>query len=344
VATIYHDEDADLSVIQGRKVAIIGYGSQGHAHALNLRDSGVDVRVGLAEGSKSREKAEQEGLRVVSVADAVKEATVIMLLAPDHKQRHIYSESIEPNLKAGDALFFGHGFNIRFGYIKPPANIDVCMVAPKGPGHLVRREYVAGRGVPDIVAVEQDATGNAWPLTLSYAKAMGGLRAGGILTTFTEETETDLFGEQSVLCGGASQLVQYGFETLIEAGYQPEVAYFECLHELKLIVDLMYEGGIAKQRWSVSDTAEYGDYISGPRVIDPHVKENMKAVLADIQSGAFAARFIADQDAGAPEFKSLRAKGEQHPIEEVGRNLRKMMSWVKAANKDDYKEGSAARE
>jgi ketol-acid reductoisomerase len=344
VATIYHDEDADLSVIQGRKVAIIGYGSQGHAHALNLRDSGVDVRVGLAEGSKSRAKAEQEGLRVVTVAEAVKEATVIMLLAPDHKQRHIYTESIEPNLKAGDALFFGHGFNIRFGYIKPPANIDVCMVAPKGPGHLVRREYVAGRGVPDIVAVEQDATGNAWPLTLSYAKAMGGLRAGGILTTFTEETETDLFGEQSVLCGGASQLVQYGFETLIEAGYQPEVAYFECLHELKLIVDLMYEGGIAKQRWSVSDTAEYGDYISGPRVIDPHVKENMKAVLADIQSGAFAARFIADQDAGAPEFKALRAKGEQHPIEEVGRNLRKMMSWVKAANKDDYKEGSAARE
>ena len=344
MATIYHDEDADLSVIQGRKVAIIGYGSQGHAHALNLRDSGVDVRVGLAEGSKSRAKAEQEGLRVVTVAEAVKEATVIMLLAPDHKQRHIYTESIAPNLKAGDALFFGHGFNIRFGYIKPPANIDVCMVAPKGPGHLVRREYVAGRGVPDIVAVEQDATGNAWPLTLSYAKAMGGLRAGGILTTFTEETETDLFGEQSVLCGGASQLVQYGFETLIEAGYQPEVAYFECLHELKLIVDLMYEGGIAKQRWSVSDTAEYGDYISGPRVIDPHVKENMKAVLADIQSGAFAARFIADQDAGAPEFKALRAKGEQHPIEEVGRNLRKMMSWVKAANKDDYKEGSAARE
>ncbi|MEN9517079.1 MAG: hypothetical protein RL733_1288 [Actinomycetota bacterium] len=344
MATIYHDEDADLSVIQGRKVAVIGYGSQGHAHALNLRDSGVDVRVGLADGSKSRAKAEQEGLRVVSVAEAVKEATVIMLLAPDHKQRHIYTESIEPNLKAGDALFFGHGFNIRFGYIQPPANIDVCMVAPKGPGHLVRREYTAGRGVPDIVAVEQDATGNAWPLTLSYAKAMGGLRAGGILTTFKEETETDLFGEQSVLCGGASQLVQYGFETLIEAGYQPEVAYFECLHELKLIVDLMYEGGIAKQRWSVSDTAEYGDYISGPRVIDPHVKENMKAVLADIQSGAFAKRFIEDQDAGAPEFKALRAKGESHPIEEVGRNLRKMMSWVKAANKDDYKEGSAARE
>ncbi|MFM7949461.1 MAG: ketol-acid reductoisomerase [Actinomycetales bacterium] len=342
MATIYHDEDADLSVIQGRKVAVIGYGSQGHAHALNLRDSGVDVRVGLAEGSKSRSKAEQEGLRVVSVAEAVSEATVIMLLAPDHKQRHIYKESIEPNLKPGDALFFGHGFNIRFGYIKPPANVDVCMVAPKGPGHLVRREFVAGRGVPDIVAVEQDATGGAWPLTLSYAKAMGGLRAGAILTTFTEETETDLFGEQSVLCGGASQLVMYGFETLIEAGYQPEVAYFECLHELKLIVDLMYEGGIAKQRWSVSDTAEYGDYISGPRVIDPRVKENMKSVLADIQSGAFAKRFIDDQDAGAPEFKSLRAKGENHPIEIVGRELRSMMSWVKA--KDDYREGSAARE
>ena len=344
MATIYHEEDADLSVIQGRKVAVIGYGSQGHAHALNLRDSGVDVRVGLAEGSKSRAKAEQEGLRVTTVAEAVKEASVIMLLAPDHKQRHIYKESIEPNLKQGDALFFGHGFNIRFGYIKPPAFVDVCMVAPKGPGHLVRREFAAGRGVPDIVAVEQDSTGSAWPLTLSYAKAIGGLRAGAILTTFTEETETDLFGEQSVLCGGASQLVMYGFETLVEAGYQPEVAYFECLHELKLIVDLMYEGGIAKQRWSVSDTAEYGDYISGPRVIDPHVKENMKAVLADIQSGSFAKRFIDDQDAGAPEFKSLRAKGEQHPIEKVGRELRSMMSWVKSANKDDYKEGSAARE
>ena len=343
MATMYHDQDADLSVIQGRKVAIIGYGSQGHAHALCLRDSGVDVRVGLKEGSKSREKAESEGLRVTSVADAVKEATVIMILAPDHLQRHIYNESILPNLKDGDALFFGHGFNIRFGYIKPPSNVDICMVAPKGPGHLVRREYAAGRGVPVIVAVEQDATGNAWPLTLSYAKAIGGLRAGGILTTFTEETETDLFGEQAVLCGGASQLVQYGFETLIEAGYQPEVAYFECLHELKLIVDLMYEGGIAKQRWSVSDTAEYGDYISGPRVIDPHVKENMKAVLADIKSGAFAQRFIDDQDKGAPEFKSLREKGEAHPIEKVGRELRKMFSWIKSSSKDDYKEGTAAR-
>ena len=266
-----------------------------------------------------------------------------MILAPDHVQRHIYTESILPNLKDGDALFFGHGFNIRFGYIKPPANVDVCMVAPKGPGHLVRREYAAGRGVPVIVAVEQDATGSAWPLTLSYAKAIGGLRAGGILTTFTEETETDLFGEQSVLCGGASQLVMYGFETLVEAGYQPEVAYFECLHELKLIVDLMYEGGIAKQRWSVSDTAEYGDYISGPRVIDPSVKQRMKEVLADIKSGAFAKRFIDDQDKGAPEFKALRAKGESHPIEQTGRELRKMFSWIKSSNKDDYQEGKAAR-
>ncbi len=343
MATMYHDEDADLALIQSKKVAVIGYGSQGHAHALSLRDSGVDVVVGLAKDSKSRAKVEAEGLKVASVADAVKGADVVMLLAPDHVQRHIYNESIEPNIKDGAALFFGHGFNIRFGYIKPSAKVDVCMVAPKGPGHLVRREYSAGRGVPVIVAVEQDATGNAWPITLSYAKAIGGLRAGGILTTFTEECETDLFGEQSVLCGGASQLVMYGYETLIEAGYQPEVAYFECLHELKLIVDLMYEGGIAKQRWSVSDTAEYGDYISGPRVIDPSVKENMKAVLADIQSGAFAKRFIDDQDAGAPEFKALRAKGEVHPIEQVGRDLRKMMSWVKSANKDDYKEGTAAR-
>ena len=342
MATIYHDEDADLSIIQSKKVAVIGYGSQGHAHALSLRDSGVDVTVGLKTGSKSWEKVASEGLKVATVEDAVKTADVVMLLAPDHVQRHIYTQSIAPNMKPGSALFFGHGFNIRFGYIKPPANIDVCMVAPKGPGHLVRREYSAGRGVPVIVAVENDASGSAWPLTLSYAKAIGGLRAGGILTTFKEETETDLFGEQSVLCGGASQLVMYGFETLIEAGYQPEVAYFECLHELKLIVDLMYEGGIAKQRWSVSDTAEYGDYISGPRVIDPHVKENMKKVLADVQSGAFAKRFIDDQDAGAPEFKSLRTKGEQHPIEQVGRDLRKMMSWVKAKD-DDYKEGSAAR-
>jgi ketol-acid reductoisomerase len=342
VAELFYDDDADLSIIAGRKVAVLGYGSQGHAHSLNLRDSGVDVRVGLPEGSKSRPKAEAEGLRVLTPSEAAAEADVIVILAPDHVQRHLYTESVEANLSAGKALVFGHGFNIRFGYIKPPADVDVFMVAPKGPGHLVRREYASGRGVPVIVAVEQDATGNAWATALSYAKGIGGLRAGGIKTTFTEETETDLFGEQAVLCGGASQLVQYGFEVLTEAGYQPEVAYFECLHELKLIVDLMYEGGIAKQRWSVSDTAEYGDYISGPRVIDEHVKENMKGVLADIQSGAFAQRFIDDQDAGAPEFKALRAKGEQHPIEAVGRELRGMMSWVKSGD-DDYSEGTAAR-
>ena len=279
MAEMFYDDDADLSIIQGRNVAVLGYGSQGHAHALSLRDSGVDVRVGLLEGSASRAKAEAEGLRVLTPAEAVAESDLIVVLAPDHKQRQLYTESIEPNLVDGDALFFGHGFNIRFGYIKPPAGVDVCMVAPKGPGHLVRREFVDGRGVPVIVAVEQDATGKAWDLALSYAKGIGGTRAGAIKTTFTEETETDLFGEQAVLCGGVSQLIMYGFETLIEAGYQPEVAYFECLHELKLIVDLIYEGGIAKQRWSVSDTAEYGDYVSGPRIIDERVKDNMRTIL-----------------------------------------------------------------
>ncbi|MCC2309868.1 ketol-acid reductoisomerase [Cellulomonas chengniuliangii] len=342
MAELFYDDDADLSIIASKKVAVIGYGSQGHAHALNLRDSGVDVRVGLREGSASRAKAENEGLRVLSVVDAVKEADVVVILAPDQVQRHLYRDEIAPHLNEGAALVFGHGFNIRFGYITPEADHDVVMVAPKGPGHLVRREYVDGRGVPVIVAVEQDASGQAWELALSYAKAIGGLRAAGIKTTFTEETETDLFGEQAVLCGGASQLVQYGFETLTEAGYQPEVAYFEVLHELKLIVDLMVEGGIAKQRWSVSDTAEYGDYVSGPRVIDPSVKENMKAVLADIQNGAFAKRFIDDQDAGAPEFTELRAKGEAHPIEATGRDLRKMFAWVKPSE-SDYVEGSAAR-
>ena len=342
MATMFYDDDADLSIIQGRTVAVIGFGSQGHAHALNLRDSGVDVRVGLLEGSKSRAKAEAQGLRVLTPAEATAEADLIMILAPDQHQRKLYTEQIEPNLQDGDALFFAHGFNIRFGYIKPPAGVDVCMVAPKGPGHLVRREYADGRGVPVIVAVEQDATGQAWPLALSYAKGIGGLRAGGIKTTFTEETETDLFGEQAVLCGGMSALVEAGFDTLVTAGYQPEVAYFECLHELKLIVDLMYEGGIAKQRWSISDTAEFGDYVSGPRIVDQHVKDSMKAVLADIQSGAFAKRFIDDQDAGAPEFKRLREQGEQHPIEATGRELRKLMSWVKSSD-TDYVEGTAER-
>jgi ketol-acid reductoisomerase len=270
-AEIFYDDDADLSIIQGRKVAVIGYGSQGHAHSLSLRDSGVDVRVGLPEGSKSRQKATDQGLRVVTPAEAAQEADLIMILTPDHVQRHVYAEAIEPHLTAGKALAFGHGFNIRFGYIKPPADVDVIMIAPKGPGHLVRREFVDGKGVPCLIAVEQDHTGGAKALALSYARGIGGARAGVIGTTFTEETETDLFGEQAVLCGGMSRLVQLGFETLTNAGYQPEIAYFECLHELKLIVDLMYEGGIAKQRWSVSDTAEYGDYVSGPRVIDDHV-------------------------------------------------------------------------
>ncbi len=343
MAEMFYDDDADLAVIQGRRVAVIGYGSQGHAHALNLRDSGVDVRVGLAEGSRSRPKAEAEGLRVLTVADAVREADLVVILTPDQVQRTVYAQDIKPHLREGAALLFGHGFNIRFGYIQPDAGSDVLMVAPKGPGHIVRREYVDGRGVPVLLAVEQDASGGAWDLARSYAKAIGGLRAGGIRTTFTEETETDLFGEQAVLCGGASQLVMYGFETLVEAGYQPEVAYFECLHELKLIVDLMIEGGIAKQRWSVSDTAEYGDYVSGPRVIDPHVKENMKAVLGDIRNGSFAQRFIDDQDAGAPEFRALREKGAQHPIEATGRELRKLMAWVDSGRDEDYVEGSAAR-
>ena len=342
MAELFYEDDADLSIIAGRKVAVIGYGSQGHAHALNLHDSGVDVRVGLREGSPSRSKAQDAGLQVLPVVDAVKWADVVVILAPDQVQRHLYRDEIAPNLNPGSALVFGHGFNIRYGYIKPEPGLDVVMVAPKGPGHLVRREYVDGRGVPVIVAVEQDASGGAWELALSYAKAIGGLRAAGIKTSFTEETETDLFGEQAVLCGGVSQLIQYGFETLTEAGYQPEVAYFEVLHELKLIVDLIHEGGITKQRWSVSDTAEYGDYVSGPRVITPDVKENMKAVLGDIQNGAFAKRFIDDQDAGAPEFKALRAKGQAHPIEPVGRELRKLFAWVKPSD-TDYVEGSAGR-
>jgi ketol-acid reductoisomerase len=341
VTEIFYDKDADLSLIQGKKVAVIGYGSQGHAHALNLRDSGVEVVVGLKADSKSKPKAEEAGFTVLTAAEAAAWADVVVILAPDQHQRHLYADDIAANLSEGNAIVFGHGFNIRFGYITAPAGVDVLLVAPKGPGHTVRREYEAGRGVPVIVAVEQDASGQAWDLAWSYSKGIGGLRAGGIKTTFTEETETDLFGEQSVLCGGVSQLIQYGFETLTEAGYRPQIAYFEVLHELKLIVDLIWEGGIAKQRWSVSDTAEYGDYVSGPRVIDPSVKENMRAVLNDIQDGTFAKRFIADQDAGAPEFLALRKKGEQHPIEETGRELRKLFAWN--SSEDDYVDGEVAR-
>jgi ketol-acid reductoisomerase len=327
-AEIFYDDDANLGVIQGRKVAVIGYGSQGHAHALSLRDSGVDVRVGLPEGSKSRPKAEEQGLRVLTPAEASAEADLIMILAPDTKQRFIYEQDILPHLRSGDALFFGHGFNIRYGLIVPPKDVDVVLVAPKGPGHLVRRQFVDGKGVPDLVAVEQDATGKALELGLSYAKAIGGTRAGVIRTTFTEETETDLFGEQAVLCGGTTALIQAGFETLTEAGYQPEIAYFEVLHELKLIVDLIYEGGIARMRYSISDTAEYGDLSRGPRVVNPAVKAEMRKLLDQIQDGAFAKEWVAEDDAGRPNFTRLQKQGEEHPIEEVGRKLRGLMSWV----------------
>lgn len=327
-AETFYEADADLGIIQGRKVAVIGYGSQGHAHALSLRDSGVDVRIGLHEGSKSRQKVEEDGLRVATVSEAAAEADVIMILTPDTKQREIYANDIAPNLNSGDALFFGHGFNIRYDLIQPPSDVDVAMVAPKGPGHLVRRQFVDGKGVPCLIAVEQDPSGRAQALALAYAAGIGGARAGVIKTTFTEETETDLFGEQSVLCGGTSALVQNGFEVLVEAGYQPEIAYFEVLHELKLIVDLMYEGGIAGQRYSCSDTAEYGDLTRGPRVVDEHVKESMRKVLGEIQDGSFAKEWVAEDDNGRPNFNRLQQAGNEHQIEEVGRELRSLMSWT----------------
>ncbi len=327
-AEIFYDDDADLSLIQNRKVAVLGYGSQGHAHALSLRDSGVDVRVGLPEGSRSRPKAEAEGLRVLTPAEASAEADLIMILAPDTVQRRLYTESVAPHLTDGDAIFFGHGFNIRYGLIKPPAEVTVAMVAPKGPGHLVRRQFSDGKGVPVLIAVEQDPKGEGQALALAYAKAIGGTRAGAIRTTFTEETETDLFGEQAVLCGGTTALVQAGFETLVAAGYQPEVAYFECLHELKLIVDLMYEGGIARMRYSISDTAEYGDLTRGPRIITDATRQSMRDILAEITDGRFAREWVEEADAGAPNFAKLREQGRQHPIEEVGGRLRGLMSWV----------------
>lgn len=327
---IYYDDQADLSIIQGRHVAVLGYGSQGHAHALSLRDSGVDVRVGLPEGSKSREKAENDGLRVVTPAEAVEEANVTMILAPDHIQRHLYAEHVAPNLVEGDALFFGHGLNIRYGLIEAPEGVDVCMVAPKGPGHLVRRQFEAGRGVPCLVAVEKDASGKALDLALSYAKGIGGTRAGALRTTFKEETETDLFGEQAVLCGGVSELIKAGFDTLIEAGYQPEVAYFECLHEMKLIVDLMYEGGISKMYWSVSDTAEYGGYTRGPRVIGDEARQEMRRILGEIQDGSFARELVDEFDSGQKKFSQYREELAEDPIEKTGAKLRPMMSWLKA--------------
>ncbi|MDN5332251.1 MAG: ketol-acid reductoisomerase [Tepidanaerobacteraceae bacterium] len=329
MAKIYYDSDADLKVLQGKKVAIIGYGSQGHAHALNLKESGVDVIVGLYEGSKSWKQAEQAGLTVKSVAEVAKEADIIMLLTPDHVQPKIYEEHIKPQLKEGKALAFAHGFNIRFNQIEPPEYVDVFMVAPKGPGHLVRRMYEQGAGVPALIAVHQDYSGKALEIGLAYAKGIGATRAGVIETTFAEETETDLFGEQCVLCGGLTELIKAGFETLVEAGYQPEIAYFECLNEMKLIVDLIYEGGIKWMRYSISDTAKYGDITVGKRIITEETRKEMKKVLEEIVSGEFAKRWILENQAGRPVYKTLLAKDAEHPIEKVGETLRSMMPWLK---------------
>ena len=328
MANIYYDMDADLSLLQGRKIAVIGYGSQGHAHALNSKDSGLDVQVGLYEGSKSWKKAEEEGLRVKTVAEAAKEADLIMIVIPDTKQRAIYEQSIEPNLEAGNMLMFAHGFNIRFGQITPPKDVDVTMVAPKAPGHRVRELFVEGVGTPGLLAVEQDASGQAKALTLAYAKGIGCTRAGVIETTFSEETETDLFGEQVVLCGGVSALVEAGFNTLVEAGYQPEIAYFECLHELKLIVDLMYQGGLSYMRYSVSDTAEHGDYTGGPKIITDESRALMKKILADIQSGAYAKEWIEENETGRQWFDEQRRVHHSSKIEKVGKELRRMMPWL----------------
>src|SRR5436305_1359380 len=330
MAKVFYEKDADAGLIRGRKVAVIGYGSQGHAHALNLQDSGVDVRVGLREGSSSKAKAEAAGLRVATIDEAAEEADLIMMLLPDTEQAAVYEQSIAPHLKDGDALFFAHGFNIRFEQIRPPASVDVAMVAPKGPGHLVRRTYVEGGGVPSLIAVAQDATGKARDLSLSYAHGIGATRAGVLETTFAEETETDLFGEQVVLCGGLTSLVQAGYETLVDAGHQPEVAYVECLHEVKLIVDLMYENGMAGMRYSISDTAEYGDYSRGPRIVDADTRARMKQILADIQDGTFAEEWIAENREGRKRFDELRYAARNHPIEKVGEELRDMMPFITA--------------
>lgn len=327
---VYYDKDADLSIIRGKKVAIVGYGSQGHAHANNLKDSGVSVVVALRPGSESAVKAQNAGLEVAAIADAVKSADVVMILAPDEHQARLYSEVIEPNIKKGAALAFAHGFNVHYEQILPRKDLDVIMIAPKGPGHLVRSTYTQGGGVPSLIAVYQDASGQAKQVALSYASANGGGRAGIIETNFREETETDLFGEQAVLCGGATALVQAGFETLVEAGYAPEMAYFECLHELKLIVDLMYEGGIANMRYSISNTAEYGDLTRGPRVITEETKYEMAQILKEIQNGEFAREFILENQAGAATLKAKRRLGREHQIEEVGARLRDMMPWIKA--------------
>ncbi|GCF08623.1 ketol-acid reductoisomerase [Dictyobacter arantiisoli] len=330
MAKVLYDADANLALLQQKRIAIIGYGSQGHAHALNLKDSGCDVVVGLPAGSKSRAKAEANGLRVLSVADAAQQADVIMILIPDELHREVFEKDIRPGLAAGKLLMVAHGFSLHFSQIVPPADIDVAMVAPKSPGHMVRRVYEEGAGVPSLWAVFQDATGNAQALTLAYARGIGSTRAGVLQTTFKEETETDLFGEQAVLCGGVSALIQSGFETLVEAGYQPEVAYFECLHEMKLIVDLMYQGGISYMRYSISNTAEYGDYVTGPRIVTDETRAEMRQVLKEIQNGTFARNFILENQAGRPGLQAMRRAGAEHQIEKVGRELRSMMPWLKS--------------
>jgi ketol-acid reductoisomerase len=329
MARMYYDEDGNLDLLAQKTIAIIGYGSQGHAHALNLKDSGLNVIVGLYPGSKSVAKAEAAGLTVKNVADAAKAADLIMILLPDEVQKTIYNNEIEPNLEEGNVLLFAHGFNIHFGQVVPPANVDVVMVAPKGPGHLVRRTYEQGQGVPCLFAVYQDASGQARDRAMAYAKGIGGTRAGILETTFREETETDLFGEQAVLCGGLSALIKAGFETLVEAGYQPELAYFECLHEVKLIVDLIVEGGLAKMRDSISNTAEYGDYTRGPRIVNEQTKAEMRQILKEIQSGQFAREFVLENQSGKPGFTAMRRQEAEHSVEEVGKDLRAMFSWMK---------------
>ena len=330
MAKIYYDQDVDFSILNGKTVAVIGYGSQGHAHSLNLRDSGVNVVVGLYDGSPSKARAEKAGLKVFNVADAVKQADIVMVLIPDEKQADVYKNEIAPNLKSGSALAVAHGFNIHFKQIIPPPDCDCFMVAPKGPGHLVRRTFVEGSGVPDVFAIEQDASGHCFDIALAYARGIGGTRAGVIQTTFKEETETDLFGEQCVLCGGLNHLIQNGFEVLVAAGYQPEIAYFECCHEMKLLTDLLYEGGMAKMRYSISDTAEYGDYTTGPKIITPEVRKAMEKALAEIQDGTFARNWLVEnRAAGRANFLAQRRIHAEHQIEQVGAKLRGMMSWLK---------------
>ncbi len=333
MANIYYDADANIELMQQKKVAVIGFGSQGHAHALNMRDNGCDVVVGLPTGSKSREKAEAEGLQVMTPAVAAEQADVIMILIPDEKHREVFERDIRPGLAPGKMLMTAHGFSLHYGQIVPPPDVDVAMVAPKSPGHMLRRLFVEGVGVPALWAVFQDATGNAEAMTLAYARAIGCTRAGVLRTTIAEETETDLFGEQSVLCGGVTALIRAGFETLVEAGYQPEIAYFECMHEMKLIVDLMYQGGMSSMRYSISDTAEFGDYVSGPRIIDERVRNEMRKVLREIQDGTFATRWILENQAGRPSFSAMRRSNAQHQIEQVGSELRSMMPWLNAPSK-----------